>query len=143
MLYWFLPYNNRISHKYVYMRPFPLEPPSYLPLYLGCRRVLCLSALWYTAAFNQLSVLHIIMYVFQCCFCPTLSFSRRVHKSVLCVCISVLALQIASLVPSFWIPYTCVDIQYLSFSNFTLYNRLQVHTLPFFSRFCSCIACCC
>ena len=39
-----------------------------------------------------------------------------VHKSVLYICFSIAALQISSLLPSFWIPYICASI-YLSFSS--------------------------
>jgi len=46
---------------------------------------------------------------------PTLSFSW-VQKSILYICVSFAALHVALLVPSFWIPYTCVEVWYLSFS---------------------------
>ena len=39
-----------------------------------------------------------------------------VHKSVLCVCVSVPALPIGPSVPFFWIPYICINIWYLFFS---------------------------
>ena len=39
-----------------------------------------------------------------------------VHKSVLCVCVSVPALPIGLSVPFFWIPYICINIWYLFFS---------------------------
>ena len=41
--------------------------------------------------------------------CPTLSFPRCVHKSVLYICISIPVLQIHLSVPFFWIPYICVN----------------------------------
>ena len=65
-----------------------------------------------------------LFYIWQCMFpCtfsihPTLSFlpPHRVHKSVLYVCISIAVLQIGSSLQSFYIPYICVNIQYLFFS---------------------------
>ena len=46
----------------------------------------------------------------------TLFFPHCVHMSVLYVCISVAALPIGSLVPSFYIPYICANMWYLFFS---------------------------
>ena len=46
----------------------------------------------------------------------SLSFPHCVHKSALYVSISTAALQIDSSVPSFQIPYVCVNIWYLLFS---------------------------
>ena len=40
----------------------------------------------------------------------------HVHKSVHNVCVSIAALQIGFVVPSFYIPYICISIRYLSFS---------------------------
>ena len=45
-----------------------------------------------------------------------------VHVSMLYVCTSVLAPQIGSLMPSFWIPYICINTQYWFFS-FWLISR--------------------
>ena len=81
-----------------------------------------LSALFYTAASHQLSILHM-----QCIevsdilsVCPTLSFPH-IHKSTLSVCICIHVLQIGSLVPFFQIPYICINIWYfISFSSFQL-----------------------
>ena len=46
----------------------------------------------------------------------TLFFPHCVHMSVLYVCISVAALPIGSSVPSFYIPYICVNMWHLFFS---------------------------
>ena len=51
------------------IRPFPFKPPSHLPLHptpLGCHRALGLGSLHHTANSHQLSVLHMVMYMFQC-----------------------------------------------------------------------------
>ena len=77
---------------------------------------------------HWLSVLHMVIYMFPCCFrssshpllpllCP---------KSVLYICIFITALQIGLSVPFFWIPYIniCINIWCcLSLFDFTLYNR--------------------
>ena len=46
----------------------------------------------------------------------SLPFPHCVPLSILYTCISISALQIGSSVPSFQIPYTCINIQYLFFS---------------------------
>ena len=98
-----------------------------------------LSSLGHAATSHQLSVLPMVMCMFQYC-----SFSLShlllpgwVHKSGLYVCDSVPGLQMGSLVPSFEIPHThththiyiysyAVSI-FLSLAYFTLCNRLLVH----------------
>ena len=75
--------------------PLPLEPPSNLPPHptpLGCHRAPALGSLHHTANFHWLSLLHLVMFMFQCiCFNatlsnhPTLSFPHCDHKSVLYV----------------------------------------------------------
>lgn len=47
--------------------------------------------------------------------CPVFSFPHCAHKSVTYVFVFMPALEIDSSVPFFWIPYTCVNIQYLFF----------------------------
>ena len=67
------------------------------------------------------------VYVCQCCspslYPPPLSYC--VHKSILCVCISIPALQIGSSVPFYRF---CIDTLIygicFSLSDFTLYNRI-------------------
>ena len=89
-------------------------PPSRLLQGLG------LSSLGHTADSHWLPILHMAVYMFPCTFSihPTLSFlpPQCVHKSVLYVCISIAVLQIGSSLQSFYIPYICVNIQYLFFS---------------------------
>ena len=65
MLWWFLPYTD-MNQPRVHMCPHP-EPPSLLPPHpipLGCPRAPALSAL--LQASNWSSVLHMVMYMFQC-----------------------------------------------------------------------------
>ena len=75
------------------------------------------------------------LYIWSCtCFgavlsnYPTLAFSNRVQKSVLCICVSFAALFVGSLVclSKFHI-YALIYGICLSFSDVALYNRLQVH----------------
>ena len=52
----------------VHVFPYP-ESPSYLtphPLPLGCPRALVLSALLYAWNLHWLSILHMVIYMFQC-----------------------------------------------------------------------------
>ena len=88
----------------------------------------CLSLLQHTANSHWLSILHMVIYVSMLLFqsvlpspSPTVSTSLVFH-----VCVSTAALQIRSLVLSFYIPYICVSVWYLFFSfwHFTLCNRL-------------------
>ena len=47
---------------------------------------------------------------------PTLAFSHRVQKSVLYICVSFAVLHIGSSLPSFKIPYMCINILNWCFS---------------------------
>ena len=84
----------------VYICPLPLEPPTSL----GCLRGLDLSPPRHKANSHWLSILHMVIYM---SFNATISnhltfpFPHCVHKSVLYVCVSILALQIGSSVTSF------------------------------------------
>ena len=93
ILYWFLPHIN-MNQSQVYICPFPPEPHSQLPpppRALGCHRALggapcvtqqmptfCLSFIWRGLCSHALLSIR-----------PTLGFSHRAHKSILCVCVSV------------------------------------------------------
>ena len=69
MLCCFLPYINR-SQPQVYICPLPLEPPSHLPPHPNPSRLsqsTALSSLLHTAKSHWLSLLHTVMYMFQCC----------------------------------------------------------------------------
>ena len=70
--------------------PLPFKTPSHLPLHptpLGCHRAPGLGSLHHTGNFYQLSVLHMVMYMFQC---YSLNSSHpllppRVQKPSLCL----------------------------------------------------------
>ena len=61
---------------------------------------------------TNLIILHMVMHMFSATLSilPTLVFLHCLHKSIFYVCISIAALQIGSSVPSFQIPYICVNI---------------------------------
>ena len=68
MLCQFLPLVD-MSQPQVYIYPLPLEPPSHLPPHLtplGCHRAPGLSFLDHTTNSHWLSILHMVMYMFQC-----------------------------------------------------------------------------
>ena len=63
-----------ISHRHTYEPPFHLPP---YPTPLGCHRALGSSSLCHTANSHRLTVLHMVMCIFQCySIWPTLSFSK-------------------------------------------------------------------
>ena len=75
--------------------------------------------IWYYTCYNAILPSH-----------PTLSLSNRVQKTVLYIGVSFAVSYIGLSLPSFWIPYICVNILYWCFSfwlNFTLCSRLQFH----------------
>ena len=88
-----------MSHMYAYIYPLPFEPPCQphaTPL--GHHR----ASRWAPCAVEQLPTSR-LFYTRACIYVspsllihPTLSFPRCAHKSVLCVCISIPALQIGS-----------------------------------------------
>ena len=58
-----------------------------------------LGSLCYVAASHQLSILHMVVYIYinaTFSICPTLSFPHCVHKFPLCICVSNPSLQIGS-----------------------------------------------
>ena len=100
--------------------PLPLEPPCCfppLPTLLGCHWVPDLTALRHAANSHSLfnvayGNVYVLMPLFQ--LVPP-SPSPTVSKNLLYVCVSIAALQIDLSVPSFLMPYICINIQYLSF----------------------------
>ena len=77
------------------------EPPSHLPPYpipLGCPRAPALDALLYVLNLHWSSILHMVMYMFQC---YSIKSSHPYQKSVLYVCVSFAALHVGSSLPSF------------------------------------------
>ena len=118
-------------HIDIYISPLPLEGPSCLPPHptpLGCHRALALSSLHHNSEsplaiyFTDGSV-YVSMLLSQ--FAPP-SPSRTGSASLFSVSVSTASLQIGSSVPSTWISYICINVQYLLFflTSFTLCDRL-------------------
>ena len=75
------------------------------PIPLDCHRASGLSSLHHTANSHWISILHMVMCMFQFySFNSSLTLLCCVHKFVLYVCISIVALQTGSSVSSFQIP---------------------------------------
>ena len=73
ILWWFLPYNN-VNWPHVHICLLPLEPPSHRPPHptpLCYHRASAWGSLHHTANCHWLSVLHIVMYMFQCYSLPS------------------------------------------------------------------------
>ena len=103
------------------------------PFHLGHHRTLG------TVGSHWISVLCIVVYIFKMSipisqFIPPPPSHPGIHMSILYVCFSISVLQIGSSVLFFYIPWICINIQYLFFSDFTLYDTLLVHPCP--SLFC-------
>ena len=117
MLCWFLLYNE-VNQLYIHIYPL-LEPPSHPPnlTLLGHHRAE-LTVL-YTAGSHQLIISHMVVYIHQS-QSPNLSHPFLPgfwsHMFILYICISIPALETGSSVPSFWISYICINIQYVFFS---------------------------
>ena len=85
--------------------PHP-ETPSQLsphPIPQDCPSAPALSALFHASNLNWSSILNMVIYKFSAILSnhPTLTFSHRVQKSVLYICVSFAVLHIKSLLPSF------------------------------------------
>ena len=93
-----------ISHGFS-CAPSILNPHSHLPPHPvppGCHRILVLGTLYHISNLHWLSVLHMVMCMFNATLSnhPTLS-SHRVQKSILYVCVTFAALNVGSSVSSF------------------------------------------
>ena len=115
----------KVNLPYVYIYPLFFGISSHLGHHIALSRVPCVI---------QQVLISYLFYTQQCIY---INFNLPIHLLPLsplgihmfvlyiCVCISVL--QIGSSVPFFQIPHTCINI-YLFFSDFILYDRLQVHS---------------
>ena len=111
------------------------EPPSHLPphpISLDCPRAPVLSALLHTSNLNWSSILHMVIYMFQCCSLKS-SHPRllpHTQKPVLYICVSLCCLAcrvvITVFLNSIYMCYYTVLV-FLFLAYFTLYNRLQFH----------------
>ena len=79
----------------------PLPPPHPIPQ--GCPSAPALGALFHASNLDCWSISHMEIYTFQCFLSnnPTVTFSHRVQKSVLYICVSFAVSHIGSLLPSF------------------------------------------
>ena len=100
--------------------PHP-EPPTHLPPHpipQGHPSAPALSTLSHALNLNWWSILCMIIRMFQCCSLKS-SHPRLLPqspKNCLYICVSFAVLHIGSSLPSFWIPYICVNILYWCFS---------------------------
>ena len=107
-----LVFAEQQSESALCIHPLCLEPPATPPSHPSkSPRSTKLSSLCPTAGSHQLSILHMVLYTCchpNSCYPP---FQPCVHKSILSVCVSILALQIGSSVPfsRFYI-YMCVCV---------------------------------
>ena len=146
MLCWFLPYND-VNQPWVYMCLSLLPSSSPYPTPLGCHRVLG----WAACVTQQLPTSY-VFYIWWCiCFHATLSvhptvfFPCCVHKSVLYVCISIVALQTSSSVPYFrpvrtWLDHVllllCTKSLETSHSDIPSHSNFVEKNTTFFSLDC-------
>ena len=85
---------SAMNQPQVDIHPLPFKTPSHLPLHptpLGCHRAPGLGSLHHTGNFHQLSVLHMVMYMFQCYSLNSshpllLQLSSQVLPLHLCIC---------------------------------------------------------
>ena len=117
----------------VHMFPHP-ETPSHLPPYLiplGCSRAPALSALLHALKLLWSSVLHKIIYMFQCYSLkssqPHLPQSPKVCSLHLCYfCCLAYRVTVTIFLNSTYMHYYTVLV-FFFLTYFTLYNRLQFH----------------
>ena len=124
---------KRTSHNYTYVSPHP-EPPIHFPPHcipLGCPRVPALGVLLHASNSQWSSVLHMVMFMFQCyffkssypCLLP-LSLKVFFHLCIFC-CPAFRIVGTIFLNSIYMNQYTILVFLFLTF--FSLYNRLQVH----------------
>ena len=131
ILWWFLPYVD-MNQPRVYTCPPILSPPSQLSLLsspLGCPRAPALSVLLHASNLHWSSVLHMVIYMFECysltshpCLLP---YSPKVCSLYLCILMSCIKCHCYHL--SKFHVYALIYCVGVSLSDFTLYNRLQFH----------------
>ena len=117
----------------------PISPPSYMPLPPSLShpsrwsQSTELTSLCYAAVSHQLSILHMVVYI---CQCYSLTSSQIIFpplcvlKSILYVCVLIPALSLGSSEPIF-LRFHIYVLAYgicFSLSDFTLYDRLKVHS---------------
>ena len=103
MVFFAIHQHESLMGAHVYPHP---ESPSHFPPHLiplSCPRAPALSALLHALNVHWLSVLHMVIYMFQCYSLKLShpSFLYIVQKSVLYICVSFAALHIGSSLLSF------------------------------------------
>ena len=126
MLWCFLPYID-VNHPCVYMC-LRILIPSHLPPHpipLGCPRSPALSALLHPPNLQWSSILHKVIYMFQCCSLKS-SHSCLLPQNPKVCCLYLCFFCCLAYLSKFHI---CVLIYYIGvfLYDFTLYNRLQFH----------------
>ena len=103
-----------------HVSPLLNTPPN--PVSTPTLQVVTEHPLWASCIIHQTPTGY-LFYIWSCiCFNaslsshPTPSFSHWVQKSVLYVCVSFATPHVGLLVPSFEVPYVCINTRYLSFS---------------------------
>ena len=105
--------------------------PPFTPIPLGCPRALALSALLHASHLHWSSILHMVMYMFQCCSLKSshphlLPHSPKVCSLHLCLfCCLAYTIVITIFLNSICISVLLLVILLLTY--FTLYNGLQFH----------------
>ena len=132
-MWWFLPYTD-MNQLWVYMCPHILNTPHRLPphpIHLGYT-----SALFNALNLDWLSVSHMVIYMFQCYSLKSshlhlLPQSPKVCFLYLClVCCLASRVIITIFLNSIYMrQYTVLVFFFLAY--FTLYNRLQFHSLHY------------
>ena len=117
---------------WVYMCPPHPEHSSHFlphPITLGCPRAPALSALLHSLSVRGLSILHMVIYMFQCysLISSHTALFHRVQKSVLYICVSfaVFAYRVVISIflnSTYMCQYTALVFLFLTY--FILYNRL-------------------
>ena len=109
--------------------------PSHLPPYpipLGCPRASALSALLHTLNSHSSSILHLVIYMFQCYSLKSSHSHLLPHSPKVCslhqclFCCLAYRIVITIFLNSIYMHYYTVLV-FLLLTYFTLYNRLQFH----------------
>ena len=111
-----------------------LNPPTHLPPHsmpLGCPRALALCALLHASNLHWSSILHMVMYMFQCCSLKSSHPHLLPHSPKVCYLHLCLFCCLAyTIVITIFLNSICISILLLVIlllTYFTLYNRLQFH----------------
>ena len=110
-----------------------MSPPFWTPLlphssHWGCQRALGLSSMCHIANSHWLSILYMIMYVFQFCSFVFPSPSLIASTSLFYVCVPTAALQMWTIFLNSTYMHSYTIFVFLFLTYFTQYSRLQVRS---------------